>query len=71
MTLERVLSEYNENLILIFDLDTITYFGVVVSVPGHQAISVGDAGSIPGSIKFLTSRHQLATGSALHCAWAQ
>ena len=34
---------------------------------------VGDAGSIPVSVKFLSSRHQLATGAAKlrHCAWAQ
>ena len=44
-------------------------FGVVVSVSDHQPTSVGDADSIPGSVKFLTSRHQLATGAALHCVF--
>ena len=39
----------------------------MVRVPDHQPTSVRDAGSIPGSVKFLTSRHQLATGAALHC----
>ena len=39
----------------------------MASVIDHQPTGVGDAGSIPGSVKFLTSRHQLATGAALHC----
>ena len=40
---------------------------VVASVLNHKPTGVGDAGLIPGSVKFLTSRHRLATGAALHC----
>ena len=55
------------NAINYFISSITTQFGVVVIVLDHQPTSVGDAGSIPGSVKFLTSRHQLATGAALHC----
>ena len=42
-------------------------FSEVPSVLDLKPTGVGHTGSIPRSVKFLTTRHRLATGAALHC----